>query len=290
MRHYLCGEGKGRRVKEVCSLLGYARQSYYGRLEEEGRWRATVGIVLEAVRETRRYLPKSGWRQLVADNAALLAELGVGRDSFLGILRDAGLMQEVKRHGARTTFSGHGLMFHKNMLKEIEVCRAAQVFVADITYIRTLEGFLYLALVTDSHTRKVVGWDASDSLELEGALRACRMAMGGLPRGLAKGLVHHSDHGAQYCSKAYVEFIRGHGSLMSMGEVGNCYENAQAESVNGRLKVEFLLDATFPTKGAALAAIANGVKMYNTKRPHGKIGMQRPDRFHEGEMAKLLEE
>jgi putative transposase len=270
--------------------MGYSRQSYYARLEEEGRWRATIGMVLEAVRESRRSLPKSGYRQLMADNAALLAELGVGRDSFLGILRDLGLMQEVKRHGARTTFSGHGLMFHNNLLKETEVCRAAQVFVADITYIRTLEGFLYLALVTDSHTRKIVGWDASDSLELEGALRACRMAMEGLSKGLAKGLVHHSDHGAQYCSKAYVDYIRGQGALMSMGEVGNCYENAQAESVNGRLKVEFLLDATFPTKKAALAAVANGVKMYNTRRPHGKIGMQTPERFHESEMAGLARE
>jgi putative transposase len=264
------------------------RQSYYEQVAREGTRLAQADLVVQAVLDTRRFLPKSGYRQLQPELHDLLTELDIGRDAFLGILRHAGLMQQVKRAGARTTFSNHGLFVYENLIRNMQITNILQVWVVDITYIRTLEGFLYLALVTDSYSRKIVGFDASDTLELEGGLRAITTAVAEIPPNITYLLTHHSDRGSQYCSRPYILFLKSKNIRISMAATGNCYENAQAESINGRLKVELLLDSTFPTKKSALIAIDSAIEVYNTRRPHGKLGYQKPTAFHQNALKELI--
>jgi transposase InsO family protein len=143
-------------------------------------------------------------------------------------------------------------VFH-NLVKGMEVVSPNQVWVTDITYIRTDEGFLYLSLRMDLWSRKIAGYHAGDILETEGAIRALELALRELPQGAAP--VHHSDRGCQYCSHRYVEKLKAHGLSISMTEELHCYENAHAERLNGILKQEYGLGCSFRSKKQALARL-----------------------------------
>lgn len=270
--------------------MGVSRQSYYDQLAHETKRVLQTDLVVTAVVEVRQRLPKSGFRQLSVKLQGLLTDLNIGRDAFIQILRNEGMMQTKKRGGARTTFSNHDYFVYANLVDKSLITNVLQVWVVDITYIRTLEGFLYLALVTDSFSRKIVGFDAADTLELEGSLRAITSAVEAIPKKVVYQLIHHSDRGSQYCSRLYISFLKSKNIKISMAATGNCYENAQAESVNGRLKVEFLLDATFPTKSSAISAINDAINTYNTYRPHGKTGGLCPSVFHQNALNALIKQ
>ena len=157
----------------------------------------------------------------------------------------------------------------------MDVAAPNQVWVSDITYIRTINGFCYLALVTDMFSRKIVGYDISDSLELAGCLRALKLAL--RTARPAAGLVHHSDRGIQYCSNLYVNELKKRNIRISMTEENHCYENAIADRVNGTLKDEFYLDQTFFSKKAASLATDNAISIYNNKRLHVSLGYKTPN-------------
>src|SRR5690606_10519188 len=123
------------------------------------------------------------------------------------------------------------------------------------------------------------GWHLGDSLESEWAVEALKMAIGQCPP--TSGLVHHSDRGFQYCSKVYTGMLKKAGISPSMGEAGNCYDNAMAERVNGILKTEYLLDRTFRTLKDAFAAVKHAVWAYNNKRPHMSLNMGKPSEVHQ---------
>lgn len=223
----------------------------------------------------RSMLPKSGFRQLRSKLYDLLAEHDIGRDAFINILRNAGLMQgKSKRKGAKTTDSKHGFHTYENLTTGLQVTDIGQLIYHDITYIHTLEGFLYLAISTEAFARKIVGYDVSDSLELTGCLNALAMTAKTCPKWLLNGCIHHSDRGVQYCSKAYTKHVDALHLRQSMAAVGNCYENAAAECVNSILKREMSLDAIFATKTAAMTAVHDAIRCYNTIRPHGKLPVE----------------
>lgn len=157
----------------------------------------------------------------------------------------------------------------------MEVKAPNQVWVADITYIRTVKGFCYLALITDLFSRKIVGYDISDSLELAGCLRAIKSALRHARP--AAGLVHHSDRGVQYCSNQYVDQLKNRKNKISMTEENHCYENAVAERVNGILKDEFYLDQCFFSTPHASRAKKNSIEIYNSKRLHLTLDYKTPD-------------
>jgi transposase InsO family protein len=163
---------------------------------------------------------------------------------------------------------------YDNLLTDLVINRVNQVFVADITYIRLSESFCYLALVTDVHSRNIVGYDLSMNLSIDGSLRALRMALNGVidPR----GLIHHSDRGIQYCSDDYTSLLLSANCRISMGESGNPYDNAIAERVNGILKQEFLLDCTFPDCATAQKAVHEAIGTYNSYRPHESLDYETP--------------
>lgn len=169
---------------------------------------------------------------------------------------------------------------YSNVAKDLTPRRPHQLLVSDITYIRTQAGFVYLALVMDAFSRAIVGYDCSDSLEMEGALRAFDMALSRRPPGVKT--THHSDRGIQYCCRAYISREQSAGLTISMTEDNHCYENSKAERLNGTLKREYGLDETFETKASAYQAVHEGVTLYNYHRPHQALGYQTPMRVHRG--------
>lgn len=226
--------------------------------------------------EIRKRQPKIGGKKLHWMLKKDLEKLNykVGRDKFFEILRENSLLIFRKRRYAKTTNSKHRFMVYNNLITNLEVERINQVFVCDITYLRTEGGFIYLALVTDLYSRKIVGYSVSESLSTEISISALKMAMKGVLE--PERLIHHSDRGFQYCSGKYTEILKGKEVKISMGERGNPYENAVAERVNGILKDEFLLDQRFRTIREAKIAIKESIQIYNEERPHMSIKYMTP--------------
>jgi transposase InsO family protein len=239
-------------------------------------------LVLELVKMERRRQPRLGMRKLLYMIKGGLAEAGVriGRDRFLEVLRGAGMLVAVKARTKRTTQSRHSLPVFRNLVKGIEVSRPNEVWVSDLTYIRTEAGFVFAAVIMDSWSRKLVGTHLGDSLESIGCQVALRAALKGLPAG--EQPIHHSDRGCQYCCHEYVKLMEEAGMRVSMTEEMHCYENAQAERVIGILKGEYELDRNFETKEQAKVAFEQAVRLYNEVRPHLKLNYRVPTVVHGG--------
>ena len=184
-----------------------------------------------------------------------------------------------KKYSTRTTNSLHRFYKHKNIIKDIQITKPNQVWVSDITYIRTIKGFCYLALITDMYSRKIVGYDLSDSLELAGCVRALQKAL--KQPGKRSPQIHHSDRGIQYCSNIYTQILIRKNIKISMTEQNHCYENAIAERVNGILKDEFYLDQTFDSIQHAKRATKNAVNLYNEIRLHLSLDFKTPNYVHQ---------
>lgn len=203
------------------------------------------------------------------------ANLKIGRDTLFNVLRRHRLLTLRKKYSARTTNSYHRFYKYNNIIKDVEVTKPNQVWASDITYIRTVKGFCYLALITDMYSRKIVGYDLSDSLELKGCVRALNKAIYQAKN--IKGLIHHSDRGIQYCSNVYTQILKRKKIDISMTEENHCYENALAERVNGILKDEFYLDQVFNNVQHAKRAAKNAIKLYNEIRLHLSLDYKTPN-------------
>jgi putative transposase len=271
---------KGESVSHVCQMMARSRQSYYKALKGQQRVRMHDQKLLELVSGIRQMMPRIGGRKLhfLLREKMLKNALKVGRDRFFNWLREKGLLVYPKRMYVHTTQSFHRFRIYDNLTSQMQLTAPNQLWVSDITYIRTLDGFCYLALITDAFSRKIVGYDTSDSLELQGCMRALNMAIS--TNREIKNLVHHSDRGIQYCSHQYTDLLKAQGIKISMAAKGNCYENALAERVNGILKNEFNLDLTFRSKYLATKAISESIYIYNQHRPHWALNLSTPKQCH----------
>jgi len=256
------------------------RQNYYKRRAVRQRQSVDEGLMLELVRRERAMQPKLGTRKLmvVLKEELELAGVSMGRDRFFKVLGRNRLLIERRARSVRTTRSGHGYAYYENLLKDLELTAPNQAMVSDITYIRTDEGFMYLALVMDAYSRAIVGYDCSDSLETEGSLRAIAQALRKLPAGA--NVIHHSDRGIQYCCGRYVDKLRSYGVRISMTEENHCYENGRAERLNGILKGEYGLGGRLRRKADAVRAVAEAVGLYNWRRPHRALNYRCPMEVH----------
>lgn len=268
-------------LSDACNGFGLKRDAYYKYLNRYKRHEIIVSAVLKKVNKKREEQPRVGTRQLLEDMKPSFqtAKIKLGRDRLFDILRDNNLLVKKKKAYCKTTNSYHHFHKYNNLIKELEINRPNQVWVSDITYIRTVKGFCYLALITDLYSRKIVGYDISDSLELTGCLRALKSALRRARP--AEGLVHHSDRGVQYCSHQYVNELKKRKIDISMTEENHCYENAVAERVNGILKDEFYLDQCFFSTRLAKKATKNAIKIYNNKRLHLSLGYKTPNNVFE---------
>jgi transposase InsO family protein len=268
--------GTGYSVDSICDVHGISRQAYYNHSRRLGISGIEESIVLKLVREIRREHPRMGGRKLYNTLKEDLNKIGrgIGRDKLFDILRSNGLLIKPLRKYVKTTNSHHRFRVYKNLIEDIEIKRSNQVFVSDITYLSTYKRFYYLSLVTDVYSRKIVGYNLSDSLSLSGSLKAIKMALRGVKD--TKGLIHHSDRGIQYCSNQYTQLLKRKGVGISMAGKGNAYENAIAERVNGILKIEYLLDRKYPNNKELKRAVNSAIKLYNEKRPHMSLGYDTP--------------
>ncbi len=268
-------------LSDICLCFGLKRDAYYKYRHRFQKKKEVASKVIKLVEQERKDQPRVGTRKLyeALHPSFDAGQLKIGRDCLFDILRASNMLVKRKKVSCRTTNSYHRFYKYKNLVKDIQVVRPNQVWVSDITYIRTVKGFCYLALITDMYSRKIVGYDISDTLELTGCLRALQKALRKVRP--AVGLVHHSDRGIQYCSNQYVNELKKYKINISMTEENHCYENAIAERVNGILKDEFYLDQCFFSTDHACIAAKNAIKIYNNKRLHLSLGYKTPNMVFE---------
>lgn len=234
-------------------------------------------ILLDAVRKIRKKMPRIGTRKLYEKLST--QPIKVGRDALFELLGRNDLLVRRKRTKVFTTQSYHWFRKYPNLIKGIEVTGPNQLWVSDITYVETDQGFLYLFLITDAYSRKIVGVKVAENLEAINAVQALKQAIKGLPSS-ASGFIHHSDRGVQYCCNEYVKVLEKNNIRISMTQNGDPIENAIAERVNGILKVEWLYDQKLASFDKAKAYIHSIVNIYNTQRPHSSIDMLTPEQAH----------
>jgi transposase InsO family protein len=259
-----------------------SRQNYYARRRARQRRQVDGELVGSLVQRERQLQPRLGTRKLHHLLRSELEQAGVrmGRDRLFEELRQRDLLlAPVPAAYPHTTQSRHTLPVFGNLLKQTTVERPNQVWVSDLSYLRTREGFVYLALITDKYSRKIVGAHTGDSLEAVGCVRALEAALKDLPEGARP--IHHSDQGSQYCCHEYVKRLREHGLAISMTESNHCAENALAERMNGILKQEYGLGSEFASKAEVRRAVEQSIWLYNRRRPHTALGYRVPQEVHQ---------
>ena len=225
-------------------------------------------------------MPRLGTRKLyylLADDLQSLPKT-VGRDKLFAILRKHRYLILRKKSFVKTTNSAHRYKTYKNLIKNVPIINPDQVWVSDITYIRTEKGFVYLYILTDLYSRKIVGYNLTKKLSSQGTLKALEMAVLNTP--YCKNVIHHSDRGAQYACKDYTTELNRLGFSISMTEEDHVYENSVAERINGILKDEFYLDRRFPSFETAISASFEAIKIYNSIRPHLSLKVHTPDQLY----------
>ncbi|WP_246222758.1 IS3 family transposase [Maribellus comscasis] len=264
----------------LCELFGFTRQAWYDNRKRQSGYQMEEVFILRQVKDLRKEHKRMGTEKLHRLIAPTLQKHNIkyGRDKFYILLREHGLLVRRRRRRPKTTNSKHFFRKYPNLVRDIEIMSSGRLWVSDITYIRTEKGFVYLSLVTDAYSRKIVGWCLWPDLTSEGALNALKMAISG--EGVKQNLIHHSDRGIQYCCTDYVNYLQGSNINISMTENGDPYENAIAERVNGILKNEYDLNETYPDYHAALEATKVAVYKYNNKRPHRSVDFMLPVDAH----------
>jgi transposase InsO family protein len=275
-------------MDSLCDLFGRSRQAYYQRSKYNYKEEVKEEILLQLVEKERELMPKLGGRKLLkVIQPRLPTELIIGRDSFFDFLRRHCLLVGKRRRRVKTTYSNHWLHKYPNLIKEFVPNQANKLWVSDITYVETAEGFVYLNLITDAYSRKIVGWSIGSTLEAIYTIEALNMALSQLPK-KTEGLIHHSDRGVQYCCGEYVKILNKHQVQISMTENGDPRENAIAERVNGILKDEWLNQMKLESIEEAIKALKPIIAIYNSCRPHASLDMKTPEYAHSqsGEFKK----
>lgn len=262
-----------------CQFFGISRQAVYQQLQRDKLKAQAYAPVKEMVECIRRIMPRLGTRKLYGLMHSELKERGIkmGRDSLFQYLRAHQLLVKPIKNYTKTTFSHHRFRKHPNLLLDLKITRPEQIFVSDITYVKSDEGVHYLSLVTDAFTRKIMGYHLSHDMTAESVAKALKHAVRN--RTYKKSLIHHSDRGSQYCSDVYQKKLKKAKITPSTTDGYDCYQNALAERVNGILKQEFLLYRCKTFKDLE-KLIDQSIETYNNLRPHMSLDMQTPNQMH----------
>lgn len=256
-------------------MLNISRGSYYYHPRSLAKQKQDAAL-LDRIDDILCDFPGYGTRRVTQQ---LRKEgLAVNRKRIQRLMREHSLLRVVKRRWVKTTNSEHSLQIYPNLTKDLVVKTLNQLWVADITYIRILAGFVYLAAILDACSRKAVGYALSDTLRDELTLAALTMAINNRCPG--KGCIHHSDRGIQYASNDYVNLLKEHGFCISMAAKGNPYENAMAESFFKTLKYEEVYLWEYRTINEVKERIPFFIQqVYNKKRLHSALDYQSPEEF-----------
>lgn len=259
-------------IERGCELAQVSRAGYYRHFQEHAPRQAETHLrdaIQRAALENRCY----GYRRVQA--ALRQGGIVVNHKRVQRVLREDNLLSLRKRKWVLTTNSRHAFTIYPNLAADLILSGLNQLWVADITYIRLLEEFVFLAVILDAYSRRVVGWELSESLQAEIALKALDRALGARP--IQPGIVHHSDQGIQYCCTEYVEKLKSHEFLISMSRRGNPYDNAKAESFMKTLKSEEVYLKQYRDREDARGSIAQFIEqVYNGRRLHSALGYLSP--------------
>jgi transposase InsO family protein len=272
---------KGINLANLCAWFGLTRQAYYQSKNRVEKDLIEQEILLDKIGDIRKDHKRLGGRKLFFKLEAFMDEhnIKMGRDAFFDLLRDNKLLVKQRKSHHVTTNSNHWMKKYPHLIKDIEPIGPNHVWVSDITYWKTKGGHYYISFITDAYSRKIVGYHVADTMEAIESATALKMAIKTLKIN-AKGLIHHSDRGSQYCSSMYVNILKKEGIKISMTENGDPLENAIAERINGIIKGEYLFDYLIKTLLNAKEVLKSVVKLYNEDRPHSSIGNAVPSKVH----------
>jgi len=266
----------------ICRLFGMTRQAYYKNLKHQRNAIIADYLVLQLVSAIRKEHPRIGVRKIYFMIKEDMKRLNIkmGRDALFDLLASEHLLIQKRKRKHVTTNSNHWYRKYPNLIKGIIPERPDQIWVSDITYIRTKDDFSYLFLITDAYSRKVLGYRLAKNLDSCHAVNSLQDAIKNASKPLS-GLIHHSDRGIQYCCKEYTELLNAYSITISMTENGDPLENPIAERVNGILKDEYLCCKNNNYNDLNTKQISYAIDKYNNKRPHLSCNMMTPEKAHE---------
>ncbi|WP_246399138.1 MULTISPECIES: IS3 family transposase [Hymenobacter] len=269
-------------LRRISGVLGFSRQAFYQHQTRQWSSEEREHYVLEQVAQLRKEHGRMGGRKLYHLLEQDLRQQGIklGRDALFSLLAAHNLLIRKRRRKALTTFSRHRFRKYPNLIRDLTPLRPNQVWVADITYWFTQTGCLYISLLTDAYSRRIMGFAVADTLATVHARRALEMALRQISKRAGSQLIHHSDRGIQYCSQEYLDTLAPFRIQVSMTENSDPLENAIAERVNGIIKEEYLSQQPVYSLREAEQHLEQAVFLYNYKRPHLSCDMQSPNQAH----------
>jgi len=258
-------------------LFGISRQALYYHYHKEFSSKQEERFVLHLVNQIRLKHPKMGARKLhyLLEHQFVNAEIKMGRDKLFTVLRSHGLLVRKTRRHIHTTNSKHWFKKYPNLIRELEINRPDELWVSDITYLQKEVGFMYLSLITDAYSKKIVGYHIGETLAASDTIKALEMALKNKAP-FTKDIIHHSDRGMQYCSHEYVKLLHEYNIKISMTEKSDPLENAIAERVNGILKQEYFDNKIIYNH----RQVSRAINLYNKERPHMSCDMLTPEQAH----------
>ena len=268
-------------LADACKTLNVSRSGYFDWAKRKPRQSPPEDQrLIRQVQKISAEFNYYGYRRVTA--ALKRKKIRVNHKKVLRIMNEKGLTIKVKKFKPRTTNSNHSLPLFPNLTKGLNLTRLNEVWVADITYIELNDVFLYLALLTDIFSRKILGWQLGRRIDTRLCLDALERAFATRKGTSLNGLIHHSDHGVQYLSQDYLARLKTKGIVSSTGETGVAYDNAFAESLNKSVKYDEVYRSEYFTFEDVYLSIKKYVEVYNKKRLHSSIGYKPPDEFEKG--------
>jgi transposase InsO family protein len=264
----------------MCRVLEVSRSGFYAWLERPESKQAEANQALLSKIRTIHKDNRGVYGSPRIHEALVRQDVICGKNRVARLMKDEGIRAKgKKKFKPQTTDSNHSFPIAENLIKQdFSVAGPNQLWLVDITYVPTGEGWMYLASIIDAYSRLIIGWAMADHMRTELALDALGMAV--KSRGVAEGLIHHSDRGSQYASNAYQEELRRLGIACSMSGVGNCYDNAMKESFFHTLKVECVHGENLETRSQAKSVIFDYIEcFYNRVRFHSSLGYKTPIQF-----------
>ena len=264
-------------MTKICHYYDKSKSWYYDTLASQGRVLEYEQMILSEASKIRKINPAYGtrklWQQLARNG------VDIGRDKLHRILNKHDLTLPRRYKKVRTTFPGMYDYGFQNLLANLKVDHKNQVWCTDITYITTTEGILYVSAMMDLHTRKIISYSINTNLKTDGSLDCLNKALKQCPH--PEGIIHHSDHGVQYCSGRYLERLFKNGMLVSFTGPNHCYDNAKMERFFNTLKYEYGLKKVIKSKRIAVELIKNAIHNYNYTRLHAAINYMIPAELYD---------